>query len=102
MVTFAELATRLWKPKFDRYINIGTRNALLRDARAAALWVDIPAELENQHWSRDPSDDAFVRAALAARATWLITGDDDLLSLPPIEWLTILTPAKALTLPAFA
>ncbi len=100
--TFAELASRLWKHKFDRYIDIETRKALLRDAQAAAIWIDIPAELETQHWSRDPSDDAFVRTALAAQAPWLITGDDDLLSLTPIQGLTILTPASALRLPTFA
>ena len=33
--TFAELASRLWKHKFDRYIDIETRKALLRDAQAA-------------------------------------------------------------------
>ena len=100
--TFAELESRLWKPKFDRYIDMGVRKALLRDARAAASWVGIPAELEAQRWSRDPSDDAFVRTALAAHAPWLITGDDDLLSLEAIPRLVILTPAQALTMPAFS
>ena len=35
--TYAELEQRIWKPKFDRYISIEARHAILRDARAAAL-----------------------------------------------------------------
>lgn len=94
--TFAELETRIWKPKFDRYISLEARNRILRDARAAALWVEIPLELAQQRWSRDADDDVFIRTALAAQAAWLVTGDDDLLSVPAIEGLTILTPAEAL------
>lgn len=49
--TFAELETRLWKPKFDRYITLETRRALLHDLAAVAEWVNPrPAE---RH-SRDP------------------------------------------------
>jgi putative PIN family toxin of toxin-antitoxin system len=94
--TFAELETRLWKPKFDRYVSLEARKAILRDARAAALWVHVPAELAARHWSRDPDDDAFIRTALAAQAPWLVTGDDDFLSVPAIEGLRLLTPAQAL------
>ena len=94
--TFAELETRLWKPKFDRYISLEARKAILGDARAAALWVDIPPELTEQRWSRDPDDDAFIRTALAAQAPWLVSGDEDLLTVPAIEALRILAPAQAL------
>lgn len=94
--TFAELETRIWKPKFDRYISLESRRAILRDARAAALWVELPPELSGQRWSRDPDDDVFIRTALAAQAPWLVTGNNDLLSIPAIEPLRMLTPAQAL------
>ncbi len=94
--TFAELETRLWKPKFDRYISLEARKAILHDARAAALWVEIPPELTQQRWSRDPDDDAFIRTALAAQAPWLVSGDEDLLTVPAIEGLRILAPVQAL------
>ncbi len=94
--TFAELETRIWKPKFDRYISLEARKAILRDARAAALWVEIPPELAVQRWSRDTDDDVFIRAALAAQAPWLVTGDDDLLSVPAVTGLQILSPAQAM------
>jgi putative PIN family toxin of toxin-antitoxin system len=94
--TFAELETRIWKPKFDRYISLEARKSILRDARSAALWVEIPQELAEQRWSRDADDDVFIRTALAAKAFWLVTGDDDLLSVPAIDWLSIVTPAQGL------
>lgn len=95
-VTFEELRTRLWKPKFDRYLSLEARQQLLHDLNAAALWVDIPMHLATQRFSRDPDDDAFVQVALAASAVWLVSGDDDLLSLTPPPGLCILSPASAL------
>ena len=94
--TFAELETRIWKPKFDRYISLEARKSILRDARSVALWVEIPHELAEQRWSRDADDDEFIRTALAAKASWLVTGDDDLLSVPAIDGLSIVTPAQGL------
>jgi len=94
--TFAELETRIWKPKFDRYISLEARKSILRDARSAALWVEIPQELAEQRWSRDADDDVFIRTALAAKASWLVMGDDDLLSVPAIDGLSIVTPAQGL------
>jgi len=72
------------------------RKAVLRDARADALWVEIPSEMSKRRWSRDTDDDVFIRTALAAPASWLVSGDEDLLDLPAVEGLRILTPAQAL------
>jgi putative PIN family toxin of toxin-antitoxin system len=94
--TFAELEERIWLPKFDRYLPIERRRHLLRQAHAAAVWIDIPAELAQRAFSRDPKDDAFIHAAIEAGATRLITGDDDLLCLDPLGELRILTPRTAL------
>lgn len=46
--------------------------------------------------SRDRDDDAFIHAARVASAPWLITGDQDLLTVQATLPLTILTPAQAL------
>ena len=94
--TFAELESRLWKPKFDRYLSLEQRRALLRNLNGAALWVDIPPDLAAQRHSRDPDDDVFIHTALAAGAGWLITGDQDLLTVAPINGLQVCTPADAL------
>ena len=94
--TFAELEGRIWLPKFDRYLPIERRRHILQQAHAAAVWIDIPAELAQRAFSRDPKDDAFIHAALAAGATRLTSGDDDLLCLDPLGELRILTPRQAL------
>jgi uncharacterized protein len=94
--TFAELEARIWKPKFDRYLSMETRRAILHDANAVAHWVDIPAELATQTYSRDPDDDKFIHTALAASAAWLVTGDQDLLVIETPLPVRILTAGEAL------
>ena len=94
--TFAELKARLWKPKFDRYLSMETRRAILHDANAVAHWVDIPADLAAKIYSRDPDDDKFIHTALAASAAWLVTGDQDLLVIEMPLPVRILTAGEAL------
>lgn len=94
--TFAELEARIWLPKFDRYLPMELRRRVLQEATGGAHWVE-PSDTVTQHaYSRDPKDDAFVHAALAANAIRLISGDDDLLCLNPLGDLRILTPRAAL------
>jgi len=94
--TFEELQTRLWRPKFDRYLSLEQRQAILRDMSAAALWVTPEPPASAAPISRDPDDDKFIHLALAGKAAWLITGDQDLLALARIGKLEIITPAQAL------
>lgn len=94
--TFAELETRLWRPKFDRYLSMELRRRILHDLNAAAHWVKIPAAIASQTHCRDADDDKFIHAALSAHAPWLITGDQDLLVVPPVPGLQILSPEVAL------
>ena len=42
---------------------------------------------------RDPKDDYLLAYALVGRADYLVTGDRDLLDLPPLAGLMIVTPA---------
>lgn len=94
--TFAELETRIWKPKFDRYLSLPTRHGILHDARAVGLWVSISADIALQRFSRGADDDKFIHAALASSAHWLVTGDQDLLVVQADVGVQILTPAQAL------
>jgi putative PIN family toxin of toxin-antitoxin system len=94
--TFAELETRLWRPKFDRYVSMEDRKRLLRALDAAADWISIPSTIGLRTYCRDADDDKFIHTALAANAPLLITGDSDLLDVAAIEHLRILTPAQAL------
>ena len=91
--TFDELKTRLYRPKFDRYISLELREAVLHDLSAAARWVEIG---EPARYCRDRSDDMFIETALAAQAGVLVSGDQDLLQAAAIPGLRILTPQQAL------
>lgn len=94
--TFAELEARTWRPKFDRYLDMDERKQLLRDANSLAYWVSVSPAIAARHFCRDADDDEMIHAALAAQATLLVTGDDDLLRLHPPGDLNILTPRAAL------
>ena len=92
--TFDELRTRLYRPKFDRYISLEDRERLLHDLNASAHWVEIA---EPQHYCRDRDDDKFIETALAANAALLISGDRDLLEASPVPaGLHILTAVQAI------
>lgn len=94
--TFDELSSRLFLPKFDRFLGIDSRRRFLAYASDNARWCSVPASADIQAWCRDPDDDKFIALALAAQATRLITGDADLLCLNPLGELRILTPRQAL------
>ena len=91
--TFEELRSRLYRPKFDRYINLEMRERVLRDLSACAVWVEIDHQ---GGWSNDPDDDKFIATALKATGAVLVSGDSDLLTARVPADLRILTPAQAL------
>jgi len=88
--TFDELETRLWRPKFDRYLTLEERKGFADDFAMNAAWIEITSKTT---FSRDPDDDKFIETALLASAPVLISGDDDLLSVQ-VENLEILTPRQ--------
>ena len=87
--TFEELATRLMRAKFDRYVTVEVRERYLADLAGVAEWVVIGGTLSA---CRDPDDDKFLETATVGSADYLITGDDDLLILDPFQSLRILSP----------
>lgn len=99
--TFAELETRLWRPKFDRYLSMEARRGILHDARAVAHWANIPPDVAAQRFSRDADDDKFIHTAIAGQALWLVSGDDDLLVIASDVALRIVAPAQALLMKDF-
>lgn len=94
--TYAELETRMWKPKFDPYLSVELRHAILHDAAGAAVWVEVPDQIAAQTFSRDVSDDKFVHAVLASGAAYLVSGDADLLEMPRLSRPTVLSPRDVL------
>ena len=47
---------------------------------------------------RDPKDDRILELAVNGNASFLVTGDDDLLTLNPFRGIQILVPSKLLEL----
>lgn len=91
--TFAELAQRIARPKFDRYRSAEQMSAYLDWLIELSEWVNTLDEVEA---CRDPDDNKFLGVALAGKADILITGDTDLLVLDPFEGLPIISPAQFL------
>jgi putative PIN family toxin of toxin-antitoxin system len=91
--TFAELAMRLAKPKFDAYRTREQMDGFLDWLVELAEWVEPNLEVEV---CRDRDDDKFLALALSAEADCLIRGDTDLLTLHPLEGVPSLSPAAFL------
>jgi putative PIN family toxin of toxin-antitoxin system len=95
--TLIELGAVLSRPKFDRYLPLADRLGFFDRLRRIAVHIrDIPPIAV----CRDPKDDKFLALALAGRASFLLTGDDDLLSLHPFRGISILSPRQYLDLAA--
>ncbi|MGH6904393.1 MAG: putative toxin-antitoxin system toxin component, PIN family [Geminicoccaceae bacterium] len=95
--TFAELTSRLMRPKFDRYVDRALRQRFLSDLASVAEWATITGVV---HACRDPDDDKFLETAINGEAGWIVTGDADLLTLDPFDGVRILTPRDFLEMPS--
>jgi uncharacterized protein len=92
--TFAELVSRLDRPKFDRYREPVTWSSFLAALVELAQWHDDAATATGI--SRDVDDDKFLALAVTGQADAIISGDGDLLELVTHEGIPILTPAQFL------
>lgn len=90
--TVAELIRVLTYPKFR--LTRPEQEALLSDylpeCETVAL-LDMSAPIPT---CRDPNDEIFLRLAVTASVDFLVTGDDDLLTLAPEFPIPILLPAQ--------
>lgn len=92
-VTFLELASRLARPKFDRYRTPEQMDRYLEWLADLAEWVKPSIRISD---CRDPDDNRFLEVLVAGDGDLLITGDPDLLELHPYDGRPILTPAEFL------
>ncbi len=92
---FNELAVILPKPKFRKYLSEGEANLFLTSFSTAISWVTVTCVITD---CRDAKDNKFLELGISAKATYLVTGDEDLLVLHPYGNLGILTPAAFLAL----
>jgi len=86
-----ELAEVLRRDKFDRYVKRKTREALLRGLIQEAVFVNVTETIQA---CRDAKDDKFLELAASGQASYLISGDEDLLALNPFRGIAIITPRQ--------
>lgn len=91
--TLAELAEVLRREKFSKYVTEYERQQFLAAYANAAVLIE---PLETIHVCRDPGDDRFLELAIAGEASFIVTGDLDLLSLNPFRNVEILRPSDFL------
>ena len=91
--TMKELATRLMRAKFDRYVDRKVRLRFLAEIDAVAEFVGISGAAMG---CRDRTDDMFLETALSGECELIVSGDQDLLTLHPWRGISILSPVAAL------
>lgn len=91
--TYQELATRVSKKKFDRYLEKTDRLDFLLAIKNKSLFVDI---LYETTICSDSDDNKFLELAVSGMAQYLITGDNDLLIIDTYQGIPIITPAEFL------
>lgn len=93
--TAKELAEVIGRKKFDKYVAYDIRSTFVGRILEAANYVRIEESIVA---CRDPKDDKFLELAVNGKADYLITGDDDLLTLNPFRGIRILTAREFLDL----
>jgi putative PIN family toxin of toxin-antitoxin system len=95
-VLLDELRGILERPKLAKAIALtGLTSDELFAGYRRSVTLTRPGPLA-QSWSRDPDDDHVIACALAAKADFVVTGDDDLLMLGDVEGVRIVTVADLL------
>ena len=90
-----ELGRVLVRSRFDRYVSLEDRIKLFDGLTGDAELVEITESIQV---CRDPKDDRILELAVNGGATYIVTGDADLLVLNPFRGIEILRPADFLTL----
>ncbi|MDV3001017.1 MAG: hypothetical protein N5P05_002623 [Chroococcopsis gigantea SAG 12.99] len=95
--TYQELKTRIYKPKFDKYISDEDRQHFLDVIKTSSQFIKINSQINS---CRDPDDNKFLELAKDAKAEFLITGDKDLLILNDLPEYKdqIITPSEFITI----
>ncbi len=91
--TLEELAAVLQREKFEHYVTSAEREAFLVALVEKALFIEPTAEIRA---CRDAKDNKFLELAVSGGATYIISGDDDLLVLHPFRAIAIMTAAAFL------
>lgn len=85
----------LKRDKFNRYVTREERESFLESLIRESELVQITERIQI---CRDPNDDRILELAVNGNATYIVTGDNDVLVLNPFRDIPIVTPVKLLEL----
>ena len=91
----AELYEVLNRKQFRRYVGEEGIRSFLAALTRETHWVDVNTQITA---CRDPKDNKFLELAVSGKATHIVTGDADLLTLNPFRGIKILSPHRFLEL----
>lgn len=91
-----ELAATLAKRKLAKYVAATGSTAVQMLANYRRISTRVRAHQLDERVSRDADDDAVLACALAARADFVVSGDEDLLVLRSFEGIEIVSAAELL------
>ena len=89
----AELEDVVSRRKFERYATPLQRAQYVSDVRALAKFVAITTHIRA---CRDPKDDEILELAVSGKASVVLSGDKDLLSMGSFRGIPILRAAQFL------
>ena len=92
----SELSDVLGRPGFDRYVTHSERSVFLQSFIRELELVTITEPIQV---CRDPKDDSILEIAINGDATYIVTGDSDLLVHNPFRGIKIVTPSEFLHSP---
>ena len=87
-----EVLRALAYPKVRKYVRRGLDSALWFED-IVVLAELVPGEYELTGLSPDPDDDKYIAAAVEGRATFVVSGDPDLLTVKEHDGVQIVTPS---------
>ncbi len=91
-----EARATLDKPRLARAVAMTGLSAARIMADYRRLTTVVRTALLETRFSRDPDDDHVIACAIAARADYIVTGDDDLLVLGAVAGIAIRSVSNAL------
>jgi len=81
------------REKFNRWVKIETRIDFIENIISNSISINPDQSIKA---CRDPKDDKYLSLAVSAQASYIVTGDKDLLILNPFQQISILNPSDFL------
>lgn len=94
IAVYAEIEEVLFRPRLARFVDPALRSLILDLLHERAVWIEPKIAVTD---CRDLKDNKVLELALAARASTIVSSDNDLLVLHPWRGVRILRPAEYLT-----